>query len=77
MLGTSPTLLCLPYDSRYDRSRIRRMGRAQRNPSMQHSWVMGFASLYPSYGPMAYAARFADTMPHTAIAAIKSEISTL
>jgi hypothetical protein len=53
------------------------MGRAQRNPSMQHSWAMGFASLYPSYGPTVYAARFADTMPHTAIAAIKSEISTL
>jgi hypothetical protein len=39
--------------------------------------MMGFASLYPSYGPMIYAGRFADTMPHTAITAINSEISTL
>jgi hypothetical protein len=38
---------------------------------------MGFASLYPSYGPMIYVARFAATMPHTAITAINSEISTL
>jgi hypothetical protein len=50
--------------------------------------VMGFAEfiigpaegrtrwLYPSYGPMIYA-RFADAMPHAAIAAINSEISTL
>ena len=39
--------------------------------------MMGIASLHPSYSPMIYAGRFADTMPHTAIAAIASEISTL
>jgi hypothetical protein len=39
--------------------------------------MMGFASLYPSYGQTIYAGRFAATMPHTAITAINSEISTL
>jgi hypothetical protein len=39
--------------------------------------MMGFAALYPSYGPAIYAVRFAATMPHTAITAINSEISTL
>jgi hypothetical protein len=52
------------------------MGRAQRNPSTSVGVMMGFASLYPSYGPAIYA-RFAATMPHTAITAINSEISTL
>jgi hypothetical protein len=41
------------------------------------SVAMGFASLYPSYGPANYTARFADTRPHVAITAIASEISTL
>jgi hypothetical protein len=53
------------------------MGRAKRNPSMPVNVAMGFASLYPSYGPTIYAARFAATMPHRAITAIKREISTL
>jgi hypothetical protein len=53
------------------------MGKSEAKPIAVMGKMMGIASLHPSYGPMIYATRFADTRPHPAIAAIASEISTL